>query len=180
VSHRFLTAALALAVCRPANGSTVDPSLPVAEAYDHGSDFAGAWVGESNGVLGVLEVRALGPGPDYGKFTSDDKGMRFVVNMQQPRVAAPSGDITLPGNLVQFSGQDGRGGRGEGWVLINPADTALTGRSGPVAKPAPGHSSAAKPSRSRPACARRVSTASTVLAEEERYFFGAASWLILP
>jgi hypothetical protein len=137
VSPRILAAALALAVCKPVNRETVDPSLPVAEAYDHGSDFAGAWVGESNGVLGVLEVRALGPGRYYGKFTSDDKLTKFVVNMQQPLVAARSGDTTLPGNLVQFTWQDGRGGKGNGWVLINPGDSALNGeiRAGGEAGP---------------------------------------------
>ena len=57
MSRRILVAALALAVCKPVSGGTVDPTLPVAEAYDHGSDFAGAWVGESNGILGLLEVR---------------------------------------------------------------------------------------------------------------------------
>lgn len=118
---RFVLAALALVACKPATGETVDPSVPTAEVYDHGSDFAGAWVGESNGVLGTLEVRSLGPGRYYGKFTSDDKLTRFVVNMQQALLAQ------VPANLVQFTWQDGRGGKGAGWVLINPGDTALAG-----------------------------------------------------
>ncbi len=120
-------AALALVACKTATEGTVDPSLPVAEVYDHGSDFAGAWVGESNGVLGTLEVRSLGPGRYYGKFTSDDKLTRFVVNMKQPLVALNDSTTQLPGNLVEFTWQDGRGGKGAGWVLINPADSALTG-----------------------------------------------------
>lgn len=122
----ILVAALALAACRTERAETVDPSLPDAEVYDRGSDFAGAWVGESNGVLGTLEVKSLGPGRYYGKFTSDDRLTRFVVNMQQPLVAARTGD-QLPGNLVKFTWQDGRGGKGQGWVLINPGDSALTG-----------------------------------------------------
>lgn len=117
--------AVALVACKPANGGPVDPSLPSAEVYDHGSDFAGAWVGESNGVLGTLEVRSLGPGRYYGKFTSDDKLTRFVVNMKQALVARDA--LQIPANLVQFTWQDGRGGQGAGWVLINPADTALAG-----------------------------------------------------
>lgn len=123
-----LAAVLTLAGCLPANGSeSIDPSVPDAEAYERGSDFAGAWVGESNGVLGVLEVKSLGPGRYYGKFTSDDRLTKFVCNMQQPLVVASSGSDKLPGNLVRFSWQDGRGARGEGWVLINPGDSALTG-----------------------------------------------------
>jgi hypothetical protein len=122
----ILVVALALAACRTDTTETVDPSLPDAEVYDRGSDFAGAWVGKSNGILGTLEVKPLGPGRYYGKFTSDDRLTRFVVNMQQPLVAARTGD-QLPGNLVKFTWQDGRGGKGQGWVLINPGDSALTG-----------------------------------------------------
>lgn len=127
--HRLLfTAALVLAACKTTSGEPTDPTAPVAEAYDHGSDFAGAWVGESNGVLGLLEVRSLGPGRYYGKFTSDDNLTRFVVNMRQPLVAVREGAAApLPGNLVQFTWQDGRGGKGQGWVLINPGDSALAG-----------------------------------------------------
>lgn len=128
MNRLLLTAALALAACKPASQSeTVDPSTPTAEVYDDGSDFAGAWVGKSNGVLGLLEVRSLGPGRYYAKFTSDDRLTRFVVNMKQPLVAVRDGAAKLPGNLVEFTWQDGRGGQGGGWVLINPTDTALDG-----------------------------------------------------
>ena len=78
-------------------------------------------------MLGTLEVRSLGPGRYYGKFTSDDKLTRFVVNMKQPLVALNDSTTQLPGNLVEFTWQDGRGGKGAGWVLINPGDSALTG-----------------------------------------------------
>jgi len=120
-------AALALVACKTASGGTVDPSHPVPEAYDRGSNFAGAWVGESNHVLGTLEVRSLGPGRYYGKFTSDDKLTKFVCNMKQPLVTLADNTSQLPGNLVEFTWQDGRGGQGAGWVLINPADSALAG-----------------------------------------------------
>lgn len=127
VNRLLFTVALALVACKTPSGETTDPTAPVAEAYDRGSDFAGAWVGESNGVLGLLEVRSLGPGRYYGKFTSDDNLTRFVVNMRQPLVAVRDAAAPLPGNLVQFTWQDGRGGKGQGWVLINPGDSALAG-----------------------------------------------------
>lgn len=121
--------ALALALgCKTASGGGgAQTGAPAAEAYDKASDFAGEWVGESNGVLGTLEIRALGPGRYYAKFTSDDNLTRFVANMQQALVTPRRGGDLLPGNLVQFTWQDGRGGQGSGWVLINPEDSALIG-----------------------------------------------------
>ena len=96
-------------------------------ALDQGQWALRKMVGESNGVLGKLQVRPLGPGRYYGKFASEDGMTRFVLNMQQPLVAIGRGDELLPGNLVQFTWQDGRGGRGKGWALINPEDSALAG-----------------------------------------------------
>lgn len=118
--------ALAVAGCTsdlPGRGS----STPMAESYDKPSDFAGEWVGESDGQLGTLTVRSLGVGRYYGQFVGDDGQARFVLNMQQPLVSSAAGGELLPGNLVQFGWQDGRGGRGDGWMLINPEDSALTG-----------------------------------------------------
>ncbi len=111
--------------CKPEQG-TVDPSAPVAEVYDNPSDFAGEWVGESNTVLGTLKVRSLGAGRYYGQFAGDDGQTRFVINFQQVLVT-PSVGVPALGNLARFTWQDGRGGRGDGWVLINPEDSALTG-----------------------------------------------------
>lgn len=127
----MLWVAIAGAACRPSGSSaSVDPSAPVAEAYAKPSDFAGEWVGESNTVLGSLKVKSLGGGDDgprryYGQFTGDDGTTRFVINLQQPLVTV--GDVAIAGNLARFTWQDGRGGRGDGWVLINPEDSALTG-----------------------------------------------------
>jgi len=115
-----------VAACKPVQtgGGT---SAPMAESYDKPSDFAGEWVGESNGVLGALMIKSLGSGRYYGQFAGDDGQTRFVINMQQPLVTSVGGGDPLPGNLVRFTWQDGRGGRGDGWVLINPEDSALTG-----------------------------------------------------
>lgn len=118
-----------------AEGS-VDPSTPQAEAYGRPSNFVGEWVGESNAALGALKVKGLGPGRYYGQFVGDDGITRLVLNMQQVMVAPEPGGAAIPGNLARFTWQDGRGGRGDGWVLINPEDSALTGeiRLGNVAQ----------------------------------------------
>jgi len=122
-----MAAATALAACRPETGGSVDPSAPVAEAYARPSNFVGEWVGESNAALGALNVKGLGPGRYYGQFIGDDGTTRLVLNMQQAMVAPERGGEVIPGNLARFTWQDGRGGRGDGWVLINPEDSALTG-----------------------------------------------------
>ena len=115
-----------VAACKPVQTGG-GSSAPMAEAYGEPSDFAGEWVGESNGVLGALKIKSLGPGRYYGQFAGDDGQTRFVINMQQPLVSPVGGGDLLLGNLVRFTWQDGRGGRGDGWVLINPEDSALTG-----------------------------------------------------
>jgi len=119
-------AVVGLGACKPVQAGG-GASAPMAEAYEKPSDFAGEWVGESNGVLGALKIKALGPGRYYGQFAGDDGQTRFVINMQQPLVSPTGGGDTMLGNLVRFTWQDGRGGRGDGWVLINPEDSALTG-----------------------------------------------------
>ncbi len=126
----MLWVAIAALACRPNEQVRVDPSAPVPEAYAKASDFAGEWVGESNTVLGALKVKPLGGGADgprryYGQFTGDDGTTRFVINLQQPLVTVGAGAVA--GNLARFTWQDGRGGVGEGWVLINPEESALTG-----------------------------------------------------
>ncbi len=119
-----LLAVLGLA-CQP---SEIDETrIPQAEAYENPSQFAGEWVGESNAVLGSLKINALGLGRYYGQFIGDDQLTRFVLNLQQPLAARVAGADEIPGNLATFTWQDGRGGKGDGWVLINPEDSALTG-----------------------------------------------------
>ena len=122
-----MAAATALLACRLAAEGATDPSMPVAEAYERPSSFVGEWVGESNAALGALKVKSLGPGRYYGQFVGDDGTTRLVLNMKQAIVAPEKGGEAIPGNLVSFTWQDGRGGRGNGWVLINPEDSALTG-----------------------------------------------------
>ncbi len=121
-----LAAATALLACHPSAEGSADPSVPAAEAYERPSNFVGEWVGESNAALGALKVKALGPGRYYGQFVGDDGTTRLVLNMQQAMVPRDNGE-PIPGNLASFTWQDGRGGRGDGWVLINPEDSALTG-----------------------------------------------------
>jgi hypothetical protein len=130
---RLVRAALLLALvggCQRGGvrADAIDVAAPVAEVYPEGaSDFAGEWVGESAGVFGSLTIQRLATDRYYGTFTSDDGLTRFVCNMRQVMATPPSGGAMLPGNLVVFTWHDGRGGRGQGWVLINRAGSALSG-----------------------------------------------------
>lgn len=130
---RPLCAALlaALTACPRASGTgdrTPDVAAPTPELYAEGpSDFSGDWVGESAGVFGKLQIERLAADRYYARFTSDDKLIRFVCKLEQVAVAPSGGGTPMPANLALFSWQDGRGGRGQGWVLINRDRTALSG-----------------------------------------------------
>ncbi|WP_434415601.1 hypothetical protein [Nannocystis pusilla] len=131
---RLLRAALLLALaggCRPDGAlaqDVVDVTPPAGEVYPEGaSDFTGEWVGESAGIFGTLTIQRLASDRYYGRFTSEDGLIRFVCNLRQIRATPPEGGAMLPSNLVTFHWQDGRGGRGGGYVLINRESSALTG-----------------------------------------------------
>lgn len=109
-------------------GEAIDISAPTAEVYPEGaSDFSGEWVGESAGVFGTLKIRRLAADRYYAQFASDDGLIRFVCNLRQVRATPGEGGEMTPANLAVFDWQDGRGGRGDGWVLINREDSALSG-----------------------------------------------------
>lgn len=131
---------VALVACAGGPGSVgVREPTPEAQLYERPPTFAGIWLGEVAGVMGELTVRPLGDTRYYGKFTSDDGSINFVLNMRQATVARAEDDEPEPGNLVTFAWQDGQGedactvggcGHGQGWVLINQEDTALSGTLG--------------------------------------------------
>jgi len=119
----------ALAACRDGGSASPERSVsaPMAEAYEEPSDFKGEWLGESAGSLGILKIEALGGGRYYGRFESEDGATKYVANMQQAAATRGGDEEPTPANLLTFSWQDGRGGLGEGWLLINREDSALTG-----------------------------------------------------
>lgn len=102
--------------------------IPPAQAYDVASDFSGVWVGEADGMVGTLEISSLSSGRYRGYFEGDDVKMEYVLLLQQDDVVV--GEQPVPGNRATFAWQDGRGSRGDGWMLINREDSALTGQFG--------------------------------------------------
>jgi hypothetical protein len=110
------------------------PILPPAEVFDEPCDFSGQWTGEIGGRMGSLRITRLQPTRYRGQFDLDGGGLRFVLSLDQttlPRDGKPA-----PTNLASFTWQDGRGGLGVGWLLVNREGTALTGEFGE----GPGHS----------------------------------------
>jgi hypothetical protein len=128
---RLVRAALLVALaagCDRGGSETASVTAPAAEVYPEGaSDFSGEWVGESAGVFGTLKVKRLAADRYYAQFSSDDGLVRFVCNLRQARATPRDGGEVRPANLALFDWQDGRGGRGSGWVLINREDSALSG-----------------------------------------------------
>jgi hypothetical protein len=100
-------------------------AVPLAEAYPTPSEFRGRWLGESDESLGFLEIQELGGGRYYGRFSSDDRLSTYVANMTQQM--ATDGDEKVPGNVLRFTWQDGRGGVGSGWLMVDEDSSALTG-----------------------------------------------------
>jgi len=103
-------------------------SVPPAEAYDLPSDFAGRWRGEVNGQMGTLRIDALGEGRYRGLYDGQEVPIDYVLLLQQDTVTV--GQSEMLGNRALFTWQDGHGGRGEGWMLIDREGSALTGESG--------------------------------------------------
>jgi hypothetical protein len=110
-------------------GEATAPTIPPAELYRVPSNFAGDWIGEVGTVMGALEVRRIGHAKYYGSYSADDASIRYVLRLEQAVLAAEEGGDEVGANRVVFTWQDGRGGRGRGWLLINEEDTALTGES---------------------------------------------------
>jgi hypothetical protein len=105
------------------------PVYPDAEAYERDPSFAGEWLGDVTDVPGVLTLGELSPGSFFGSFKADAGRPEYVLLLEQTMVDDPGGGI-VPSNRMTFTWQDGLGGRGHGWLLINREDTALTGSFG--------------------------------------------------
>jgi hypothetical protein len=104
-------------------------TLPPAEVYGLPSNFEGEWMGEVAESNGVLSIARLGEGVYRGIYRAEGQPLEFVLAMEQPSAVASDGREG-PSNLVSFTWQDGRGGRGKGWLLINREDSALMGAFG--------------------------------------------------
>jgi hypothetical protein len=127
---RTLAAWALLLLLAPAckDDGTQPASMPPAEAYETPSSFAGEWLGEVEGQVGTLTITPLGAGRYRGRYEGEDVEIDYVLLLEQDLV--PVGSDTIPGNRAVFTWQDGRGGRGEGWLLVNREDSALTGAFG--------------------------------------------------
>ena len=119
-----LPATLALLVaagCAEDGGATRPPDPAF---FGDEARFVGEWFGEVDGRPGTLTVEALGGGRLRGLFESDDRATMLVL-----LVEARPGPQGTP-NVVPFAWQDGRGGRGRGWLRINREGNALDGAHG--------------------------------------------------
>src|SRR5688572_24309784 len=105
-----------------------NPPMPPAEVFDEPSDFAGEWIGEVEATEGTLVITKLAPDKYRGIYEVEGMKLKYVLAMSQTMVDV-AGTPTAS-NRVTFTWQDGRGGRGVGWLLINRERTALTGEFG--------------------------------------------------
>jgi hypothetical protein len=119
---------LLLGGCRPVEGGAEPPNLPPAELYDQPPEFSGEWIGEVDMTTGALKIDGLAPGKYYGIYEVDGADVRYVLSLEQTVLEANG--VPVVSNRCTFTWQDGHGGRGNGWLLINREDSALTGEFG--------------------------------------------------
>ncbi len=120
---------MVVALCGGCPMTQSGPPHPPPAAYERPSDFSGRWLGEVDGIGGSFRIDQLGDGRYYANFRGKDRPVRYILSMTQARADMGSGDPELA-NLCEFSWQDGRGGLGSGWLLINREDSTLTGTFG--------------------------------------------------
>lgn len=127
---RRLAACLWLLACEPGGGTRPPADLPAAEVYEAPPDFSGTWIGEVESTSGTLKIQALGEGRFYGSYKVEGVNVRYVIALEQSMRPPEGAGEPVPTNRCTFTWQDGRGGRGTGWLLINRESSALTGAFG--------------------------------------------------
>ncbi|MBL4686619.1 MAG: hypothetical protein JKY37_18630 [Nannocystaceae bacterium] len=141
VGVRALGAAftLGLTACATTVGAT-PPPMPPAEVYDQPPEFSGRWAGKVADVQGTLDISSIGNGVYRGVYRGAQVEVQYILKLEQ--TMRDGGDATpgtgelpdareaKPTNRITFTWQDGRGGRGLGWLMINRGSSALTGAFG--------------------------------------------------
>lgn len=143
VGARALGAAFALGLtaCGTTVGTT-PPPMPPAEVYDQPPKFTGRWAGKVADVPGTLDISFIGNGTYRGVYRGERVHLQYILKLEQTMHEDERGRANpAPGNLadgraakptnrITFTWQDGRGGRGIGWLMINRGSSALTGAFG--------------------------------------------------
>lgn len=108
--------------------------MPPAEVYDAPPRFEGQWSGAVDDLAGQLEISALGNGIYRGVYRSGSAPVEYILRLEQTMQTDEATEAAQPTNRMTFTWQDGRGGRGVGWLMINRANSALTGEFGEGAR----------------------------------------------
>jgi len=122
-----IVAGLGLGGCA-GSGQGAPPPMPPAEVYASEPDFAGVWEGRVDDVEGTLRLDRIGAGTYRGLYRGDALAVEYILRCEQ--TIEGENEAGQPTNRLVFTWQDGRGGRGTGWLLINRDSSALTGAFG--------------------------------------------------
>jgi hypothetical protein len=118
--------ALLVTGCPRAAGSAA--VYPPAVPHDVDEEFPGTWKGTVENLSGVLEIGELGEGEYSAHFEDEFETIEFTLLLE--RTVVENGTALAPSNLSKFRWQDGEGGRGLGWLLVDADGRHLTGSSG--------------------------------------------------
>lgn len=125
--HAAILAALGVVGCRGA-GQGAPPPMPPAEVYANEPEFAGVWEGRVDDVEGTLRLDRISAGTYRGLYRSEAFAVEYILRCEQ--TIEGEDENGQPTNRLVFTWQDGHGGRGTGWLLINRDSSALTGAFG--------------------------------------------------
>ena len=114
--------------CTPQRWS--DGAIPDIVAYPGVVEFDGKWLGDVAGEAGELRLERLRPGTLGGNFIGVDPSVQYALVATRAAVSEDGVPGERPGNRLIFEWQDGRSGRGRGWLLISREGDALTGEFG--------------------------------------------------
>jgi hypothetical protein len=110
-------------------GGSQGSNYPPASIYEIDPEFVGEWVGDVDGISGILEIGELDDRTFFGSFQAADHASEYTLLLEHSYAKTEQGE-EAPSNRTIFTWQDGLGSRGKGWLLINREDTALTGSFG--------------------------------------------------
>lgn len=122
----WLLCACAVAGCRPNRGAVDAAPVPPAEVLETPAEFVGRWRGQVEEQEGELRITSLSADGTIFRavYRAQGLGTQYILKCTRRDLGE------APTNQLTFTWQDGRGGEGTGWLMINRDGTAITGAFG--------------------------------------------------
>ena len=122
----WLLCACAVLGCNPNRGAVSAAPVPPAEVFETTPEFVGRWRGQVEEQEGELRITPLSADGSIfrGVYRAQGLDTQYILKCVRRELGE------APTNQLTFTWQDGRGGEGTGWLMINRDGTAITGAFG--------------------------------------------------